>query len=186
MLCLNVRDCVFHFNKYHLTDPSVPAWVLKFQGQTHYVNHVTAEIAWTTRETPDNSHTKGSIRFQKCQVQIDDQNHARIQPWDPNYVNPHYPLLVEIHTRWRDHLSQALTDMGAPPSEFRRILGGCGRDFSLTEITDISWMSLLTLRLGVIQGQPTGFRQLRVTDPHYQSWIHATQSEIWEPPDLDD
>lgn len=40
-------------------------WVLKIKGQSHYVTHVTVKpnVGMTTKETPDNAHTKGAIKF---------------------------------------------------------------------------------------------------------------------------
>lgn len=54
---------VFHFNKAHLKDPSIPMWVLKHKGKTYYVDHVDFEegIGFSTKETPDNPHTKGRL-----------------------------------------------------------------------------------------------------------------------------
>lgn len=66
----NCKEAVFHFNKAHLTDPSIPMWVVKCKGQTHYVDHVDSEIGFSTKETPNNSHTKGSIKFKNCMVLI--------------------------------------------------------------------------------------------------------------------
>jgi hypothetical protein len=59
---------IFHFNKAHLTDPTIPMWVLKAKGQTHYVDHVDVSegIGFRTKETPDSSHTKGSIQIKGC------------------------------------------------------------------------------------------------------------------------
>jgi hypothetical protein len=54
---------VFHFNKKHLQDATIPMWVIKHKGKTHYVHHVTSEVGFSTKETPDNPHTKGSIKF---------------------------------------------------------------------------------------------------------------------------
>lgn len=53
-------------------------WVLKFHGETYYVNHVDCTVPWSTKETPDNSHTKGSIKVKNCLIQIDDDNCATI------------------------------------------------------------------------------------------------------------
>lgn len=63
---------MFHFNKAHLTDPSIPMWVIKAKGQTYYVDHVDADCPWSTKETPDNSHTKGSIKFKDATLIIED------------------------------------------------------------------------------------------------------------------
>jgi hypothetical protein len=69
---------VFHFNKKHLEDQTIPMWVLKTHGETFYVNHVNCELPWSTKETSDNSHTKGSIKVKDCLLTIDDDNLATI------------------------------------------------------------------------------------------------------------
>lgn len=53
-------------------------WVIKARGETYYVNHVTCEIPWSTKETPNNSHTKGSIKIKRCLITIDSGNCATI------------------------------------------------------------------------------------------------------------
>jgi len=45
-------------------------WVLKVKGETYYINHLDSEIGFSTKETPDNTHTKGSIKFKKCNLEI--------------------------------------------------------------------------------------------------------------------
>lgn len=54
---------VFHYNKQHNIDPSVPPWVVKCKGETHYVQHLDSEVGFHTKETPDNEHTKGALKF---------------------------------------------------------------------------------------------------------------------------
>ena len=58
-------EIIMHFNKMHLQDSSVPMWVIKAKGNTYYVEHVDIEsgIGFSTKETPDNPHTKGSLKF---------------------------------------------------------------------------------------------------------------------------
>lgn len=53
-------------------------WMLKTKGTTYYVNHVNANVGWTTKETPGNSHTKGSLKFKNVDVMIDNLNEATI------------------------------------------------------------------------------------------------------------
>jgi len=72
------KNLVFHFNKKHLEDETIPMWVIKANGETHYVNHVTAKIPWSTKETPASDHTKGSIKFKRCLLTIDDENCATL------------------------------------------------------------------------------------------------------------
>jgi hypothetical protein len=66
---------VFHFNKMHLQDPTVPMWTIKHKGQTYYVHHmeVLPGIGFSTKETPDNPHTKGSLRIKGC-LKIEEDN----------------------------------------------------------------------------------------------------------------
>ena len=54
---------IFHFNKAHLADATIPMWVIKFKGQTHYVDNVISEIGFKTKNTPDNPATKGSLQI---------------------------------------------------------------------------------------------------------------------------
>ena len=49
-------------------------WVIKTKGQTYYVNHVTSSVPWTTKETPDSEHTKGSIKFKNVTLTIKDND----------------------------------------------------------------------------------------------------------------
>lgn len=71
MESLEVDRIIFHFNKAHLTDATIPMWTIKHRGQTYYVNHVEVEpgVGFKTKETPDNPHTKGSIMF-KAKMKI--------------------------------------------------------------------------------------------------------------------
>lgn len=75
---LNIQsraEIIFHFNKMSLQDPLIPMWVIKAKGETHYVDHVDVEsgVGFSTKETPDNQHTKGSIKF-KARLRIEKQD----------------------------------------------------------------------------------------------------------------
>ena len=85
MLNIDKRtEIILHFNKMHLQDPTIPMWVIKAKGQTYYVNHidVDAGIGFSTKETPDNPSTKGSLKFKgKINITtIDEGITARIYP----------------------------------------------------------------------------------------------------------
>lgn len=70
---------IFHFNKAHLTDVTIPMWVLKHKGKTYYVHHVDVDsgVGFKTKETPDNPHTKGSLQL-KGKIEIYKQNNETI------------------------------------------------------------------------------------------------------------
>ena len=67
------KEVVFHFNKHHLIDPKTPMWVLKMKGETYYVDHVNCNAPWTTKETPDNPSTKGSLKIKNVTVKIENK-----------------------------------------------------------------------------------------------------------------
>ncbi len=68
-------EIIFHFNKKHLENPTIPMWVVKCRGDTYYVHHVDVSpgVGFSTKETPDNPHTKGSIKF-KANLMIEENN----------------------------------------------------------------------------------------------------------------
>lgn len=61
--CQEKQRIVFHFNKKHNEDKTIPQWVIKHKGDTYYVNHLESEVGFSTKETPDSEHTKGSLQF---------------------------------------------------------------------------------------------------------------------------
>jgi hypothetical protein len=75
---MQCKEVIFHFNKASLSDPTIPMWVLKTKGSSFYVDHVDCRIGWSTKETPDNPATKGSIKIKHCLLTIDDENTATI------------------------------------------------------------------------------------------------------------
>lgn len=62
---------IFHFNKGHLSNPEIPMWTIKVNGESYYINHVDSEVGFSTKETPDNSHTKGSLKFKRVNLSIE-------------------------------------------------------------------------------------------------------------------
>ena len=74
---------VFHYNKKHNENQSIPPWVIKHKGMTHYVHHleVADGVSWNTKETPDNEHTKAAlkIRGKLTLTTIDNKIYAKIR-----------------------------------------------------------------------------------------------------------
>mgnify|MGYP003432438867 CR=1 FL=1 len=69
------REIIFHFNKKHLEDSTIPMWVIKYMGQTHYINHLNVDkgVGFSSKETPDNPHTKGALKFKgKLEIKHED------------------------------------------------------------------------------------------------------------------
>ncbi len=71
------RNIDFHFNKGSLEFPFLPMWTLKARGMTFYINHIDAQIPWSTRELPEGS-TRGMIRLKNGDITIDVEGNATI------------------------------------------------------------------------------------------------------------
>lgn len=70
------KNIDFHFNKKSMEFDFIPMWVVKAKGKTWYCHSVVSSIGFSTRETPDHPSTKGSIRFKKGTLRIDENGVA--------------------------------------------------------------------------------------------------------------
>jgi hypothetical protein len=156
---------VFHFNKKHLEDPTIPMWVVKSHGVTFYVNHVSAEIPWSTKETPDNDHTKGSLKFKQCKLSIDDENCATITKLgllDRNL--PHPRLIHRLLFRESSNLHKALKKNDYEHTQFKYVSGGCGTSFVICDIIKSQDLTLI----GLIYSEE--FRVLSPNEGYYKAY----------------
>jgi len=46
-------------------------WVVKAKGQSYYVSHVVSNAPFSTKETPENEHTKGSLKFKNVSIVLE-------------------------------------------------------------------------------------------------------------------
>lgn len=77
----DVNRIVFHYNKKHNQDTSVAPWIIKHKGQTYYIHHLDSVVGFSTKETPENEHTKGSLMFRGrlSIVEKNNEMHALIE-----------------------------------------------------------------------------------------------------------
>jgi hypothetical protein len=148
-------------------------WVVKTQGETFYVNHVSADIPWSTKETPDNSHTKGSIKFKECLLTIDPENNASIgnlSVFDKVRLRNKKLGITRIRfngQRFEKHLE----DAGIKHSPFKRMYGACGTSFTICDLLDKKQLPFLQILF------PHDFRVLVPNEEHYQAYDDKT---LWE------
>jgi len=167
MLEIAARECVFHFNKHFLTDPTIPMWVLKTKGKTYYVNHVTANLPWSTKNTPDNSHTKGAIKFKNALIKIDDENCAELVPLTlsdfARLKTARYTrILINAIKTVPDYLKQG----NIAHTKFKKIYGSCGSGpWLICDIKNPTDITLLKLAM------PDGsFRILQENESYYKMY----------------
>lgn len=164
------RDCVFHFNKKHLEDPSIPMWVLKFSGKTYYVNHVECLVPWSTKETPDSSHTKGAIKIKRPLIRIKDSNEAEILPCTKEDLarlraakKKKYHARILVHNR-KGELREFLETNSISHGEIREQRGACGTRYDVMDIATQEDMVLLAL---AFHGS---YRILQENEYHYKAY----------------
>lgn len=160
------KDLVFHFNKKHLEDPTIPMWVVKTHGESFYVNHVTAELPWSTKETPDNPRTKGSIKFKECLLTIDGENCATISKlsiFDKVRLRNQRLGISRIIFHGTS-FGAILKEEGARHSPFKVIHGACSSAYTVCDLLDSKMTTYLLLKYS---GR---FRILMPNESQYQAY----------------
>jgi hypothetical protein len=172
---------VFHFNKKHLEDETIPMWVIKTHGESFYVNHVSADLPWTTKETPDNTHTKGSIKFKECLLVIDPDNNANISTlsvFDKVRLRNQKLGITRIIFSWGSKLHTALAGNEFKHSPFKNVEGSCGSSYIICDLLKKEEATFAALKY------PNSFRILKPNEGYYQAYDR--KGTIWEEDDLDD
>jgi len=149
---------VFHFNKKHLEDPTIPMWVIKTRGESFYVNHVDCQTTWSTKETPDNAHTKGSIKIKRCNLVIDSENCATITPLDPNTIIENEKFSIRIITRWGKKLKELSENK--KHAGIKEFGGACSTSWYVAEIFNEKTLTYLSISIPDI-------RKLAPNEPYY-------------------
>ena len=169
------RDVVFHFNKKHLEDQTVPMWVLKTHGETFYVNHVECEIPWSTKETPDNSHTKGSIKVKDALLRIDEDNGAtltKLTIYDKIRLRNQKLGITRIMFRPGSEIHKGLQKNEFKHSPFKNIMGACATGFVICDLLKKEELTLAALKYA---GE---FRILMPNESYYQAYDNTSGKVI--------
>ena len=128
---------MFHFNKKHLEDQTIPMWVLKFHGETLYVNHVDCSVPWSTKETPDNTHTKGSIKVKDVLLRINDANEAEISTLtliDKYRLRNQKLGITRIMFRPGSKMHKAILAKEYKHGPLKQVRGACSSTFFITDL----------------------------------------------------
>lgn len=180
---------VFHFNKKHLEDATIPMWVLKIKGETYYVDHVDCRKGFSTKETPDNSHTKGAIKVRNCLVTFEADNTAVLtELTQEDRVRLGGNQATRVITSAGGKLKSALAQMNATHSNIKTVGGGCGTLWFITDVYGRNAMLVLDLAM-----QGTDLRTLKANEDYYRlyekykdgsdDWIDEDEIE-WDEADL--
>jgi hypothetical protein len=163
-----------------LEDNTIPMWVLKTHGETFYVDHVDSEMPWSTKETPDNSHTKGSLKFKEALLQIDESNSARLTAltvFDKIRLRNQKLGITRILFKWGGPMHKALAGNEFKHSTFKNVEGGCGTSFVVCDLLKKDEATFAALKY------PNGFRILAPNETYYkfydskEKWIEEIDEE---------
>jgi hypothetical protein len=157
-------------------------WVVKTHGETFYVDHVTASIPWSTKETPDNYHTKGSIKFRECLLTINDTNEAEILPltiFDKIRLRNQKLGITRIIFSYGSQFHDALRKNEFKHSPFKNIRGGCGSSFVVCDLLKKEETTFAALKY------KDGFRIMKPNEAYYKAY-DSPESYIDEDDHLQD
>ncbi|NBT88798.1 MAG: hypothetical protein EBT51_10940 [Flavobacteriaceae bacterium] len=142
-------------------------WVVKAKGESYYVEHVACEVPWSTKETPDNSHTKGSIKIKRCKITIDDDNCASITELtvedEQRLSGGKKP--IRIITQWGKRLKEYL--LNYEHGDVKTAGGGCGTLWFITDIyneADLMFLKLAIQDLRVLKPNEDYYKMYDGTD----------------------
>jgi hypothetical protein len=137
-------------------------WVLKTKGESYYVNHVECSVPWSTKETPDNPSTKGSIKVKSCLLTIDEDNNATLSlltPEDRDRLNGKKEPIRLITSKGMQ-LREALTNHNIKHGMLKVFGGGCGTSWYVVSISDEKDFLFLSLTVD-------GIRKLMPNEDYY-------------------
>jgi hypothetical protein len=194
---LACKDIVFHFNKGHIADQTIPMWVLKTHGESYYVHHVDCRLPWNTKETPDNPATKGSIKIKESLLTIDDENNATISELtlhDKSRLNNAKKGITRIVVSEKNFgatkLRDLLKDRDIKHGPIKSIGGACTTTFYVTDIhneTDVLYLALMLSDTDFRKLMPNEGYYKYYDDPKYQGTSDIDLDAIdWSDEDDDD
>lgn len=143
-------------------------WILKAKGETYYVNHVDCLKGWSTKETPDNAHTKGAIKIKHCLLVIDENNCATLSELtehDKVRLRNRERGITRVITSNGKKLRDTLSNLNIKYGPIKSIGGACTTTFYVTDILVKSHMTMLALAMG-----GTDFRSLKENESYYKMY----------------
>ena len=142
-------------------------WVLKFHGETLYVSHVDCTIPWSTKETPDNNHTKGSIKVKDCLLRIDNENSATISQLtlaDKYRLRNQKLGITRVMFSPGSAFHKALAKNEFKHSPFKTIRGTCASTFFICDLLTPPEVTVASLKY------PGGFRIVKPNESYFQQY----------------
>ena len=141
-------------------------WVLKFHGETLYVNHVDCELPWSTKETPDNPSTKGSIKVKNALLRINENNEATLSELtliDKFRLRNQKLGITRIMFQPGSDMHKALQAKQFKHSPFKYISGACTTSFIICDLLSKNEVTLAKIAYN-------DWRELKPNESYYQQY----------------
>jgi len=153
-------------------------WVIKAKGESYYVEHVECSVPWSTKETPKNSHTKGSIKIKNCHLVIDDDNVAHLNELTPEIKQrlDKPEVVIRVITIYGKQLREACD--GLKHVGIKTVGGACSTTFYITEFNSDEEFTMFKLRCTA-----NDLRELKPNEEYYkmyEKFKHREESYIDE------
>lgn len=150
-------------------------WVIKAKGESYYVNHVECNIPWSTKETPDNSHTKGSLKIKRCHLVIDDDNTAHLNELTPEIeqrLNKNH-VVIRVITMYGWELRKACETLGHE-NEIKTVGGACSTTFYITEFNSEEEYVMFKMTCTA-----SDLRELKPNETYYKMYDGKADKDGW-------
>ena len=136
---------------------------------------VTADIPWSTKETPGNEKTKGSIKFKKCKLTIDtSDNTATISSLgitDAWLKHPKRQAARIIFPAYGS-MHRALQAKEFEHSKIKEVQGSCGSSWAICDLLEEHELTMASLKYA------NKFRILAPNESYYLDY--DSKKSIWE------
>ena len=142
-------------------------WVLKFHGETLYVNHVDCQLPWSTKETPDNASTKGSIKVKNALLRISDDNTATLTElsiYDKFRLRNQKLGITRIMSPYGSNLHKALLANEYKHAPIKTIRGACSSSYIVCDLLVKAEATMAGLKY------TKDFRILKPNEGYYQDY----------------
>ena len=133
------------------------------------------QLPWSTKETPDNSHTKGSIKVKNALLRISDDNHATLTElniYDKFRLRNQKLGITRILFRPGTDLHEALKKNEYKHSPFKYISGACTTSFIVCDLLNKAEVTMAGLKY------TKDFRILQPNEGYYHQYDNTKGEDI--------
>jgi hypothetical protein len=149
-------------------------WVVKTKGESYYVHHVDCTVPWSTKETPNNSHTKGSIKVKNCLLVIDEENCATIQKLtSSDLLRLKKKNSVRVITHFGTELRSALHNI--KHGDIKMFYGSCSTTYYVVDLFNKDDLPMLLLGWSKPHN---AIRVLMPNEEYYKLYDSTTKDSI--------